>query len=160
MIAVDDIKSMSDDELELEMSLLWKLLNNFNLKNWESLKKRRRFIYYEISKRCIPIMTYHYLADDERMNDNSYGIRWSRREFYKIDGLGDEYPSYIETYDEFINKCKDNTAYNYNDKDYSFDYVIKKHDYFVVVHGLILRVETVLENWQRTDFKYIKVYHH
>lgn len=125
MIVVDDIKSMSDDELELEMSLLWKLLNNFNLKNWESLEKRRRFICYEISKRCIPIMTYHYLADDERMNDNSYGIRWSRREFYKIDGLGDEYPSYIETYDEFINKCKDNTAYNYNDKDYSFDYVIK-----------------------------------
>ena len=114
MIALNDIKTLTDDELELEMSLLWKLLNNFNLKNWESLEKRRRVICYEISKRYIPIMTYHYLADDERMNDNSYNIKWSKRKFYKIDVLGDEYPSYIETYDDFINKCKNNT---YNDKD-------------------------------------------
>ena len=156
---VNDIKNLTDDELELEMSLFWKFLHDghsFNLKDWERIEKRIRAIGYEISKRCIPVMTYHYLADDERMNDDSYNIRWSTREFYKIDdSLDCKCSSYIETYDEFINKCKDNT---YNDEDYLFNYAIKKYDYFVVVYGLSLTVEAILENWQRTDFKYIEVY--
>ena len=157
MTMVNDIKNLTDDELELEMNLYWKLLSiDFNLKDWESIEKRVRVIGYEISKRCIPVMTYHYLADDERMKDDSYGIRWNTREFYKIDdSLEYKYPSYIETYDEFINKCKGNT---YNDEDYLFNYAIKKHDYFVVVYGLSLTVEAILENCQRTDFKYIVVY--
>lgn len=154
-----DIKEMSTDELEMEYSFLWNILDNLHIKRWEELNERMRYVAYELCLRETPIMCYHYLVEDERHKSDWYRINWKERRFIKLNESSANYDrpqSYNIRIEEFINRCKHDS---YDDKSFSFRYLIKVNDYFITVNpkNSAPSVDAAKKDCLRKDFKFIKV---
>ena len=157
-MTLKDIKKMNTDELEMEYSFLWKILDNLSIKDWDKLNERMHCIAYELTLREIPIMTYHYLVDDILHKSDMHRINWRERRFISLKESIYSYDrpqSYDISLEEFINRCNNNY---YADNRWSFKYLIKFNDYYIEVNSKYSypSVDAAKKNWLRNDFKYIR----
>lgn len=170
----EDIQKMSYDELELEYSLLWDMLNvrdHSMIEGYDRLYERMWYLVYEMGLRETPLALYHYMVEDERLYDeDNWSVNWDKRTFKRITESVDKEVGKVLPFETFKKNC---LAGLYNDRysnmrnhSYSevfyFVYVIKVNGHYIDVHSTTLNcvptADAVVKGCVRTDFQYVRVY--
>lgn len=163
------ISSMTDDELEMEMSLYnkwhqlyiddgtntYQNLTSEALKMWRAYRDYIYYVLFEVQKRKHTLKMYHYLYSDPI--PKGYTISRNGRYLIKIedDVEGDRQETKLISLDEFRTLCKEKIL---TDSNCRANYVIKRKDTIYTLYDVFCTPEVFNAGAERKDFYYIEYY--
>ena len=165
------ISSMSDDELEMEMSLFnkWYMYNvddgtntytHMTQESWTKYRvyeKYIRYVLYEYEKRKYSLKMYHYLYSQPTPPGCSF-VRGGRKLIGNSCEDGDyaddyDYSAEVILIDEFRKKCMTGEL---TDNNCQAHYAIKRDNDWYIIYDIHCCPYAFQLSMERTDFSYIQ----